>query len=137
MKDETEKKINLCSYKKVWRVEKKIYSIDKLPLPVPVNPLSVLYTLLISIFIFLIGKIIPFINYVPFIIRLAVIPYFLSNYMMKKKLDGKNPIRYFLGYIKFQFIDKKKYMEYFNEYTSNSETETIKLYWNCSIGKIK
>lgn len=129
-----DRRIKLYSYKKFWRVEKKIYSFQNIVLPVPVNPYDVLYFMIVFFISFLIGKIIPAYLTVPVVIRCIAIPYAVTNYIRKKKLDGKNPIKYFRDYIKYIFTEKGNYFEGFKKNVNRKEV--IHLSWKCSVGRL-
>lgn len=128
------KKIKLYSYSKVWTVEKKIYAIQNIVLPVPIKPYALLSFGGGIVFMLLVGKLIPAIAAIPSIIRFAIIPYGISNYFMKKKLDGKNPIKYFVGCIRYLIKDRNVFLEGFTEHSNYAETAKVKLNWSCSQG---
>lgn len=130
--NEKENRIQIYSYQKVWNFEKKIYSFQNLNLPVPVNPYSILYVLGIALFFFVLGKIIPIITVVPAVLRFVMIPYIISNYLMKKKLDGKKPLKFFVGYVRYLFYDKRHFMERFS---MHRDSKKISLDWYCGQGK--
>lgn len=126
-------KITIYSYSKVWKVEKKIYAIQNLILPVPIDPWQLLYfggTWLVCNVIF--GAI-PGISNIPVILRSILVPFMISGFLMTKKLDGKNPIRYAIGIVLFLFREQGKIMEHFRFKTQKDTS--IKLTWNCSEGK--
>ena len=43
MDNSEQKKVTIYSYSKVWKVEKRIYAIQNLVLPVPIDPWQLLY----------------------------------------------------------------------------------------------
>lgn len=129
---EENKKVKLYSYSKVWKIEKKIYSIQNIVLPVPVNPYSLLSFLLTLGIIVILDKVFPVLSGIPVVIRYGALPYFISNYLMKKKLDGMNPFKYFAGVVKYLLIDRRCYIEQFRERPAG--TTTLRLTWNCSRG---
>lgn len=79
-----ENKVKIFSYAKVWKVEKKIYSISNIPLPVPINPYDLLAFLGVALVVMIISNIIPGIGKVPVVIRYVAIPYCSVHYLMKK-----------------------------------------------------
>lgn len=127
-----DKKVKIYSYAKVWKIEKKIYSISNIPLPTPLNPYDLLSFVGIAIFILILGKIIPAITVIPVVLRFVAFPYIIANYLMKKKLDGKNPIKYFIGCIRYFFVVKGTYMQTFRRHPEKKERIALK--WNCSMG---
>lgn len=129
-------KIRLFSYSKVWKIEHKIYSFQNITLPVPINPVDLLYFCSSAFFVFIVGKIIPPITVVPVVLRLLALPYGITKFLTKKKLDGKNPIKFFIGYIYFVFIEKNSYIEKFKRNPIKGE-EKLTLKWVCSRGYSK
>ncbi len=127
-------KVTLYSYSKVWNVEKKVYSLFDVILPAPINP----YTILVFIFVLLgfmgLERLFPVLAKIPTILRYMVFPYLSAQYLMKKKLDGKNPIKYLLGIILYLITERGFYIERFTKYPSVEET--IKIDWKCSKGGI-
>ena len=130
--EEQEKRVKIYSYTKVWRIEKKIYAVNRLVLPMPVNPFDVLYFLATMLVILLIGKILPPFNMIPWVLRFGAFPYLVTGVLMKKKLDGKNPIKYFAGVLRHYFT-KDNYCQGFKHYAANPARVT--LHWSCSRGK--
>lgn len=124
--------VTLYSYTKVWRVEKKIYAVQNFTLPVPIDPWQLVYFGVTWIVCSLIFGLIPGFAQIPVIIRSIIVPYATSKFLMTKKLDGKNPLRFFMGIIIFLFTEQGKSFERFN---SVSEQKIIPLEWNCSEGK--
>lgn len=129
MAEEGNRSITLYSYRKVWFVEKKIYAVQNITLPFPVNPYEVLEFLVVVGIVLLFGRIFPVIENIPAVLRYAALPYVVVKYLMKLKLDGKNPIKYFCGLIPY-LINRNFYVEHFKAY--RSRTEKVKLNWFCS-----
>lgn len=102
-------KITLRSYNKINSIEKKIYTIQNYKLPIPVNIYATIYFCVIVLIIFFVGKIIPFISFVPPMLKYIIFPYFLAKYLRQKKLDGKKPYKYLIDYIIFRFNRKIAY----------------------------
>lgn len=125
-------KIKIYSYTKVWKVEKKIYSISNIPLPRPINPFDLLGFIGTALFMLIMGLIIPVTANIPAVIRFIGIPYGITNYLMKKKLDGKNPIKYFAGCIRYWITTKGNFIQAFRNHQEKKENVTLT--WNCSRG---
>lgn len=127
-------KVTLYSYSKVWNVEKKVYALFDVILPAPINP----YTIIVFIFVLLgfmgLERLIPVLAKIPTILRYMVFPYLSAQYLMKKKLDGKNPLKYLLGIILYLITERGFYIEKFTKYPLMEET--IKIDWKCSKGGI-
>ena len=124
-------KITIYSYMKVWNVEKKIYNIGNFVLPVPVELWSAVYCLIAFLAVCALQKVFPVITVVPAVIRLGLIPYGIMYILRKKKLDGKNPIRYFAGLAGY-IRDRNGYTERFARYPAGKER--VILDWSCSVG---
>lgn len=129
------KKITIYSYNKVWKVKKKIYSIQNFVLPVPIDPFQILYFSCAFIFIVILGNILPFIKLIPTVIRCIAIPYGITTFLMKKKLDGKNPIKFFIGLMVYVFVERNSYYERFKR-GIRKRNSNMKLNWNCSRGRL-
>lgn len=125
-------RVSLYSYIKVWRVEKKIYSFQNFKLPIAINPYDFLSFLGTAVVILIIGRIFPGFTVIPTVIRFIFIPYGISKYLMKKKLDGKNPLKYLFGCVRYLFTEKGYNMQGFRK--SYDRQEKIRINWECSIG---
>lgn len=123
------KKITLRSYNKVWKIENRIYAIQNIVLPVPVSPREILYFFIIAFIMLSLSFLIPPIKVLPSILRFAVIPFSISQFLLKKKLDGKMPHKYFISWINYIFT-KNQYIERFKSYDRNNSN--MKIIWLCS-----
>lgn len=127
-------KINIYSYIKVWKVEKKIYALQNLRLPFPVAPRFAGYLVGCWIFCSVLFEIIPGANYIPGVIRVGIIPYGLTKFLMTQKLDGKNPLFYLRDLILFLLFEQGTVIEHFRKIPEKEKA--IRLDWNCSKGYI-
>lgn len=134
MSSEKRQRIRIYSYTKVWKKQFKIYSFGNLVLPVPIDLVQIGYFILAIIISVVISAIFPFLSAVPVAIKFIMLPYLISQFLLRKKLDGKNPIKYFVG-ILFYLFEKGSFLNRFAEH-SDKEGD-IKIYWNCSQGKGK
>lgn len=126
--------IKIYSYSKVWKVEKKIYAIGNISLGgIGINLYDVLYTLLAIGIILILGTIFPIINSIKPIYRLVMFPYGITWLFRRKKLDGKNPIKYFFGLLEYLIFQKRTYIEKFKQ--NDKRNKKIKINWICSQGK--
>lgn len=126
------KTIKVYSYNKVWKIENKIYAIQNIVLPVPILPRELFYFLGVAGFFFVLSNIFPFLLIIPTILRFIFAPYFITKFLLKKKLDGKTPQNYILGLIKYYFR-KNTYVERFQD--KNKQQKNIKLDWFCGYKK--
>lgn len=124
------KKLQLKAYSKVWKIENRIYAIQNIILPVPIAPREILYFFVIATIFFILSKIIPFLSAVPVMLRYLLLPIVFTKFLLKKKLDGKMPHKYFVAWIKY--ILDNRYIERFKKYSTDKEK--IKLEWYCSRG---
>lgn len=127
-------KITLYSYHKIWKIEKKIYAIQNIVLPIPIDPWELLYFGATWVVCNVIFGLLQGVSNIPVMIRSIMLPFAISKFLMTKKLDGKNPLRYMLGVITFLFVEQGKSVEFFQ--TTPDKEATIKLTWNCSEGRI-
>lgn len=124
-------RIQIYSYSKVWNIEHRIYSIGNINLPVPVQPYNALYFVLSCGFVVALCRLLPIISLLPGVIRYFVFPYAITVFLRKKKLDGKNPIKYFIAYIKYQLFERGRYFEHFKSFSDRATTYQLK--WICSV----
>lgn len=128
-----ENRIEIYSYGKVWRIERKIYSIGNFHLPAPVNPHDLMSFVGALLVIQIITNIIPLLDGLPNFARYFLIPYLISKYLMKKKLDGKNPISYIYGILEYLFTSKGTYIEIFEKH--RDQVQYIQHDWKCGRGR--
>lgn len=130
-----EEKIKIYSYTKVWKHEKKIYNIMNLILPTPINPYDLASFFGILILEMVVGEIFPPLSRLPFIVKYFILPYLGTYILRKKKLDGKNPIFYFAGILRYYLTISGTYVECFRR-MREKKTE-VSLDWYCSRGRVK
>lgn len=127
-----DKQVEIYSYHKVWNIEKKIYSFQNITLPVPVNPYDLLEFAVVLAVVLLLGKILPFVNNIPAVLRLVAIPYFITQFLTKQKLDGKTPVKFFGGCIIYLATIRGNVLERLNK--CPGKARPIKLSWDCGMG---
>lgn len=127
-----DKRIIIYSYRKVWNVEKKIYAFQNIRLPFPINPYELLEFIGIALLMFVFGKIFPILSGIPTVLKYLAFPYIITNYLMKKKLDGKNPVKYFLGCCVYFFTLRGKYLQQLKQHPNKQVKITLS--WSCSMG---
>lgn len=126
--------IIIYSYNKVWNIENRIYSIQNLTLPVPIKPRELFYFLTVAAVIFILSNLFSFLLMVPVILRYVIFPYLMTQFLLKKKLDGKAPQKYLIGVILY-YIKRYAYIERFQERTMRAKSEKISLSWYCGYVK--
>jgi hypothetical protein len=97
----------LRSYRSVWKIERKIYSIEGIKLLFPVSPNEVLYFAVSLGIAYLIAKVIPFMGRAHFVLKYVLIPFGIMKFLTKQKLDGKMPHKFFFDYVVFKLGPKK------------------------------
>jgi len=120
----------LYSYEKVWKVEKKIYAFQNLRLPVPIVPAQLGYFVAIFIVVSILDRVFPPFTVIPPVLKYLALPFALTQFLIKKKLDGKNPIKFLIDYIIYLFT-RTRDVEFFRA-TQPEARDTIKLDWRCS-----
>ena len=103
-----ERTIILRTYNTVWKIDRKIYSIEGLKLLFPISINEILYLGVSILISYLLIKFIPFYNKLHFVIKYVVVPFGLMKFLTKQKLDGKLPHKFFYDYIMYK-IQPKKY----------------------------
>lgn len=120
----------LYNYDKIWRYEKKIYTIGDRILPLPIKPMELGYYALALVVLVLIEKIIP-LSFIPSLVRYTVLPFALVKILKYKKFDGKNPVKFVLGYIEYS-LQKKESYQFFRPIKTELGSKKAKIKWNCS-----
>ncbi len=103
-----ERTIILRTYNTVWKIDRKIYSIEGLKLLFPISINEILYLGVSILISYLLIKFIPFYNKLHFVIKYVVVPFGLMKFLTNQKLDGKLPHKFFYDYIMYK-IQPKKY----------------------------
>lgn len=127
---EEKKELEIYSYSKVWKVENKIYAIQNVQLPVPISPNQAIYFSAVVGILWITGRVFPVLITIPFAIKYVIIPYLVSKFLLTKKMDGKNPVKYILGIIRFVFMENDFCIERFSE--RPVKTKPIHLHWLCT-----
>ncbi len=130
-----ENRIEIFSYYKVWKIERKIYSIGNFHLPTPINPYDLMSFAGVLLAIQILSKILPFILILSAPVRYILLPVLIGRYLNKKKLDGKNPISYVIGIVIYFVTSFGTYVELFERYR---DTEKVMIHnWKSSRGRYK
>lgn len=125
-------RVSIRSYTKVWKIENKIYAIQNFVLPVPISPRAVAFFILIAGTMLLISAIIPAVGKIPVVLRLGALPFGMTQFLLKKKLDGKMPHKYFVAWIK-HVSSRDAYIERFCSYPGGRDA-TYRLSWQTGRG---
>ena len=100
----------LRTYSDIWHMPFKIYSIDRIKLPVAVNPWDAVYYGVGVLFSSALDFIYP--GDIGLAWKYALIPLFVRFILAKTKLDGKRPHRFFIGmFIYFLNRGKKEFFK--------------------------
>ena len=118
------------SYPKAWSIENKIYSIMNMKLIVPLYPRQILYFGAVLLCMVLLSKL-PVFAKIPLVIRYFIVPFALGNFLLKKKLDGKNPVRFFMDWLRW-VSQRSLYLERFC--WKNRKMQTCRLQWYAAKG---
>jgi|GEM_PF-1118621 hypothetical protein len=99
---EEERRIVLRTYNSVWKIPRKLYSIDNIKLLMPIDQDQAVYFIASGVITYFLLKILPFLGYLPFVFKYIAIPYGIMKFLTKQKLDGKMPHKFFLDYLLFK-----------------------------------
>jgi hypothetical protein len=96
------------TYKRVWRLERFFYNIERFKLPRPVTFSQLGYFFVGLVIVFIIQGVAPFLlAWMPSsLIRYLGLPFILSWYLSKKKHDGKAPHKWLWVQFKYHFSPK-------------------------------
>lgn len=90
-------------YNQVFRIERTVYSIQGIPLPIPVSYRQLAF-FVGSLFIMLVLNTLPPFNWVEYyLIKFLGIPMLVSWFFTRKTLDGKAPHRFLIRYFEHLF----------------------------------
>lgn len=125
--------VTIRSYPKVWDIENRVYSIMNLRLPRPVEPRAILYYGAALAVVLLLCRLLPFLRGIPWILLYLVLPGGAAYLLMKKKLDGKNPIRFIAALL--LYLTRKHQFVYCFAYYTRRRRERVR--WYCRGGDLK
>lgn len=114
------------TYKKLWRLDYKIYALGTslaLPRPLPVRFAS--YLGMAAAIMSQVNKL-PFMGTVPFVVKWVLIPVGIAELLDTVKLDGKNPVLFFGGCLRFMLLEKGVHLEHFREH---EEKRALSVWW--------
>lgn len=131
----SENRVIIYSYRKVWKVKKKIHSFNNIKLPAPVDPMDLVSFGGSALLILLLSNVFPPFAKIPGIIRFLVFPYLSSKILFNLKPDGKNTLKYLGGCIRYALTTAGRYTENFRRHPA--KRGTVRLTWNCSQGFYK
>lgn len=128
-------KLVIHSYQKLWKWNMKIYALSKdLPLPRALPIKLALYAIIGFALALVIFKI-PFLKDVPFALK-AVFVVGVAKLLDSVKLDGKNPILFFFGLVRYFLFEQGTKIEHFKR--RDARQKKIKLQWQSgSVGNKK
>lgn len=125
-------KVVIYSYRKVWKIDKKLYSFSNIVLPVPIDPMDLAAYGLGVLLMLVLGKLIPPFQQVSWLVRYAVIPYLLAKAFFKIKPDGKNLFKFLGGCLRYFFTVRGTFTQTFRRHSLNMGA--VRLSWRCSQG---
>lgn len=88
-------------YNHVFRIEKTVYSIQGIPLPIPVSYRQLLFFVGTEMVMLFLNRFPP-ISWIDYhLIKFVGIPFLVSWFFTRKTLDGKAPHRFLLRYLEY------------------------------------
>ncbi len=97
----------LRTFGNVWKIDRKIYSVEGLKLLMPVTPNELLYFAVSMVISIMLIKVVPFYKNLHFFIKFVIVPFGLMKFFTKQKLDGKMPLKFFYDYIVYKLGPKR------------------------------
>ena len=89
-------------YNHVFRIEKTVYSIQGIPLPIPVSYRQMLFFVGTAMLMILLNPFPP-ISWIEYhLIKFVGIPFIVAWFFTRKTLDGKAPHRFILRYVEYK-----------------------------------
>ena len=126
------RRVQIRAYNKVWKIENRIYAIQNIVLPVPVSPRELGYFALAAGLFHFLGVLLPLFSHIPGVLRYIMLPLLTTQFLLKKKLDGKLPLKYFAAWVR-DLASGSRYIERFQR-RSGGENASFRLRWVCSRG---
>ena len=74
MGDNNNNRVIIYSYRKVWKIDKKLYSFSNIRLPVPIDPMDLVAYGMGVLLMLAMGRVIPPFQQISWIIRYIVFP---------------------------------------------------------------
>jgi hypothetical protein len=88
-------------YNHVFRIEKTIYSIQGIPLPIPVSYRQMVFFVGTAIAMILLNRFPPICWIEYHLIKFIGIPFLVAWFFTRKTLDGKSPHRFILRFMEY------------------------------------
>lgn len=101
-----ERDLILRTYGSVWKIDRKIYSIEGAKLPFPVSFFDFIYFIFSFLFVVMLSRVIPILGSFHIVIKYVALPMVLTKALTSIKLDGKYPHKFLIGYISFLLAGK-------------------------------
>src|SRR4051812_29929379 len=100
-------------YNQVFRIEKTVYSIQGIPLPIPVSYRQLAFFVGTLVVMLALNTIPPF-NWIDYyLVKFLMIPMLVSWFFTQKTLDGKVPHRFLFRYFE-HLLSKHHFARYQN-----------------------
>ena len=124
----------IYTYQKAWKLENRIYSVMNYKLLVPLYPRQILYFSVVLLCMIGLSSCIGIFARIPWVLRFLAAPYLIGNFLLKKKLDGKSPIKYFLSWVQFS-ARRGQYLDRFRFCPARQSKERFR--WYCVKGTLR
>lgn len=99
-------KVRLRTYRQVWEQERVIYQIERVRLPFPVSFRQAgLFGAALGAMLLL--SRIPLVAALPALARYILLPGLITWFLTKQRLDGKEPLRWLFGMLRYAFSPKR------------------------------
>lgn len=126
------KDIIVSSHSQVWQIEHKIYSVGNWVLKIPIPTRDLTYFALVLAIIAFAQKAAPVLMQIPFVIRCVLVPFLVSQFLLRMKLDGKPLYRFILSWLLY-LATYNSFVERFAVH-GNKKTQRMHVAWYCSRG---
>lgn len=119
-------------YNQVFRIEKTVYSIQGVHLPIPISYRQLAFFTGALFVMILLNKIPPFSWVEYFLIKFIAIPAIVAWFFTRKTLDGKAPHRFIICYLQHKFSKHQfaRYKELSNPNDSIYQYDGVVAYRN-------
>lgn len=102
-------KKKIKSYTSIWRVDRIIYALSDLPLPIPMTSSQITWFVGSFMVVLMFGKVFPLSLIDNMLMKNIILPIFITWFMSAKSFDGKRPYSYVRSMFGYCIRPKEKF----------------------------
>lgn len=113
------------SYTNIWNVEKVLYSINDLKMPIPLTFTQIVWAVSSLLFVIMFGNVPPLCFVKGELLKYIGIPAFITWFMSKKTFDGKKPYNFLKSVVAYYMRPRLTYAGKKVQYRKRNVRENI------------